>query len=908
MATTKITSATTIDISALLKDSKGVALVAGSKAYTSALTKIANFEAAVEANRSASLTIGKDKFSYTKLATSGTTGPAITLKNGTSTFTSATTLSAGTSASTPAPTPAPTTTPTPSPTTTPTVAPTAAPKALTTGADTFSATDLAGSVKISGLFGTLGAGDRIVDGSTTDSDSLSAEVLGNLSDAVTITNIETVDLTILAGTSTVDASNYSGIKTLSMAGSGSLVLNSLGSTDTVLKLNGTGGSLTANYIGTAVAGTADNANVQLSKTTAGTITAGTGVETLTLQTATGESNTVTAVAAGPATLRVTGGGQVTIGSLAANGVPAGVTVVDARDAAKSSLFADGAATTAILLGSGDDSLSYTANLAAGNLIAMGTGTDTLTLVGTTNAAATLTGVENVILATAASSVDLANSATGVALDFQAGGASTVTNAPAGTTLKFSTAGTVANISFAYQGTAAAQALNVGLGRLVTATTGSTFTNVEDLTITASRASSANDLVALAVDATAAGTAVTKKLTLTASAAASSIDTGTVTNAGEVTDLTLNATGASSAIIFGDAATAMGGLVNLKVAAANGGATLVGGITGANKLNTVDIEVGAGNFTATTANDITSANAAGIASIALKATGGNIGSAAGNNAFTVNNSAGGITAVTLSGSENIFAGFVTAGGSKVGTLTSTSTGTTNVAITNNGTTSSAGTVVVLGNAAAGKTNTLTLTSSNKDTVTGGTGVDVISTGDGADVISAGAEADTVTGGAGNDQVTLGNGNDTSIYASRADTLGSLFATTNTTNAEIDRITDFVGNGADAGDVIQFGVTGAGLALGGITFTGTSSAATITAVTVAEANTIGGLATALGTITASTVAASSAVVRDVTVSGGTLAGRYLVLNDDAGIIDFSSDLIINITGITGTLNAADITFVA
>ena len=115
MATTKITSATTIDVSALLKDKAGVALT-GSK-LQSALTKIANFEAAVEANRSASLTVGSTKFSYTKLATSGTTGPAIQLTNGTSTFASATTLAAGTSVT---PTPAPTSAPTSAPTTAPT--------------------------------------------------------------------------------------------------------------------------------------------------------------------------------------------------------------------------------------------------------------------------------------------------------------------------------------------------------------------------------------------------------------------------------------------------------------------------------------------------------------------------------------------------------------------------------------------------------------------------------------------------------------------------------------------------------------------------------------------------------------------------------------------------------------------
>jgi len=222
MATTLITSATTIDISALLKDSKGVALVAGSKAYQSALTKIANFEAAVEGNRSASLTVGSTKFSYTKLATSGTTGPAITLKNGTSTFTSATTLAAGTPASTPAPTPAPTTTPTPAPTVAPTPAPTAASKALSTNADTYFGT--AGTKDtFTATESTLTAGDLIADSSTTDSDTLTVSVTAGTTAAgnstATVVGIENVAFNYASFTKTATTVNAISASTVTISNS-----------------------------------------------------------------------------------------------------------------------------------------------------------------------------------------------------------------------------------------------------------------------------------------------------------------------------------------------------------------------------------------------------------------------------------------------------------------------------------------------------------------------------------------------------------------------------------------------------------------------------------------------------------------------------------------------------------------
>jgi Ca2+-binding RTX toxin-like protein len=126
MATTfKITGAETIDISAFLKDKNGIALT-GSK-LQSALTNLATFEAKVETNKSASLTVGNTKFSYSSVKASGLVGPALSFKNGASTFTTASALITSINSPTPAPTPAPTAAPTPAPTAAPTPAPTAAP-------------------------------------------------------------------------------------------------------------------------------------------------------------------------------------------------------------------------------------------------------------------------------------------------------------------------------------------------------------------------------------------------------------------------------------------------------------------------------------------------------------------------------------------------------------------------------------------------------------------------------------------------------------------------------------------------------------------------------------------------------------------------------------------------------------
>ncbi|KRB77650.1 calcium-binding protein [Noviherbaspirillum sp. Root189] len=193
---------------------------------------------------------------------------------------------------------------------------------------------------------------------------------------------------------------------------------------------------------------------------------------------------------------------------------------------------------------------------------------------------------------------------------------------------------------------------------------------------------------------------------------------------------------------------------------------------------------------------------------------------------------------------------------------------------------------------------------KDTINGGVGNDQIDGGANSDTLNGGEGNDTVTGGAGNDTLTGGAGNDIFVFATKADTQGALFAATNTNNSNIDKIVDFVGNGAAAGDTINLG--GGAAAFGtAITFTNATTA-TVTAVTVATAADFTSLAAGAEVVSAG-VASTSAAARiyDVTVTEGAMVGRYLIISDETAAIT-AADTIINITGVSGALNAQDFTF--
>lgn len=175
--------------------------------------------------------------------------------------------------------------------------------------------------------------------------------------------------------------------------------------------------------------------------------------------------------------------------------------------------------------------------------------------------------------------------------------------------------------------------------------------------------------------------------------------------------------------------------------------------------------------------------------------------------------------------------------------------------------------------------------------------------GDDVINGGIANDVITGGAGADLMTGGAGRDTFVFASRVDTKGGVFAATDTTTANIDKIADFAGNGAAVGDSIQLGL-GANAFGAALTFTAATTA-TVTALTVATAADFATLAAAIQ-LGSPGVASTGAVARvyDVTVTAGNLAGHYVVVNDSvAGIA--ATDTFISIAG-SAALNAQDFIF--
>lgn len=209
--------------------------------------------------------------------------------------------------------------------------------------------------------------------------------------------------------------------------------------------------------------------------------------------------------------------------------------------------------------------------------------------------------------------------------------------------------------------------------------------------------------------------------------------------------------------------------------------------------------------------------------------------------------------------------------------------------------------------ASGSNTVDLTAA-----AGTSGYTVVSTGTGAvtgsaqaDILTGtGANDSTFTGGGGADSMTGGLGNDTFVLAILADSRAAGFAAADTTTANIDKITDFVGNAGAAGDTIQLGLGAAAFGTG-ITFTGITTA-NVTAITVATAADFTALTVAAEAATSGTASTSAtAQLYDITVSAGNLTGRYLIVNDNTAILE-AADTIISLTGITGALNAQDFTF--
>lgn len=185
-------------------------------------------------------------------------------------------------------------------------------------------------------------------------------------------------------------------------------------------------------------------------------------------------------------------------------------------------------------------------------------------------------------------------------------------------------------------------------------------------------------------------------------------------------------------------------------------------------------------------------------------------------------------------------------------------------------------------ASGSTGATTLNAAaygNAATLTGGSGNDTISGGTGNDRIVGGAGADTLTGG---------GGNNTFVFAGREDTRSSAFSGSNTTTANIDKLTDF----SFATDRIELS-TAANAFGNGLTFTSQTQISPRMTSTSLAINTFDEIFSLVNGFSMLASTSTQAVLNYVTVSNGSLTGNYLIIYDNVPGAS-ANDMVIAIAG--------------
>lgn len=206
-----------------------------------------------------------------------------------------------------------------------------------------------------------------------------------------------------------------------------------------------------------------------------------------------------------------------------------------------------------------------------------------------------------------------------------------------------------------------------------------------------------------------------------------------------------------------------------------------------------------------------------------------------------------------------------------------------------------------NAFTGKLSVLG--SGQNDVIIGGSGADKLRGGNGDDNITGGAGNDLILGGAGADTLKGDAGNDTFVYVAKADSV---------TTANVDKITDFVAgtdkiglNASGAASALLQGVTltagTAAMAAMGAMLQNATSVASVADVYTQLAITLDATALAL-----SAVDGTATVARVVEFTTGAAAGKYLVINDSTAAFQAANDIVINLTGVSGTISATDFAF--
>ncbi len=236
----------------------------------------------------------------------------------------------------------------------------------------------------------------------------------------------------------------------------------------------------------------------------------------------------------------------------------------------------------------------------------------------------------------------------------------------------------------------------------------------------------------------------------------------------------------------------------------------------------------------------------------------------------------LTSTGAAGATNVITDIVNADNSSI-----TITGAVDLTITNKLLATSTGSKLD----ASSFTGKLSVIGSIKnDILIGGSAADTLQAAPGSTL----NQADTLTGGAGADKFKL--------VATGTNSQVNDFATLMKESAgttAILRITDFVA-GTDKFQ-LEIDNTAGSLVAG-------TSVTVSTAQTIASAADLTAVYAAITPINASVSgAALSAVV--VTVSSGAAAGTYLYVNDETANVNSTNDMLINITGVSGTITSAD-----
>ena len=253
--------------------------------------------------------------------------------------------------------------------------------AFTTGIDDFEGGSGADTFDASTTKNSLTTGDTLDGGSGAD--TLTAHFDTNDSTvAVNSKNIETFNVAMLTNgkTATVNMVSASGVTKIGSSGSiGALVFNDLGSIPTVDISSQTSEATTINFTNAALAGTADDLQINLASVSTATITLGTStgatntLETLSLKSSstanTFDTNGLATNGAGVVKLEITGDQNLTLDTLASK-----LVTVAGGDFTADLKLTTSASGTAVTSGSGNDTITG----AAGNdNITAGAGNDVL---------------------------------------------------------------------------------------------------------------------------------------------------------------------------------------------------------------------------------------------------------------------------------------------------------------------------------------------------------------------------------------------------------------------------------------------------------------------------------------------------------------------------------------------------